>query len=372
MGALRAGQQIAVDEAPVDRREGQGLEAEHRAFAARDRRGGGDELEVLDANAVVAFLVVAGLVGDDHPRLQGDGVRLLGDAVRTFVDAEINADAVAGAVVVIETSHPHRQAREGVEGRSGGADREAYGGEGEVAFQDQGEALAPSRPPMGFAMLREPLRLVHPLGAFNGGTLIEADGRVIEEVLVPAEAARIALATFAAMGVDAWLFTRDTWYAADPEGAYVPKERHTIQAEPAIVASFDSLLDHVGKLVGSTRDPDLLARCESVLQERLGETASARRSQAYYLDVTPHVATKGYAVKRIADVLGISLAETAVIGDAANDLPMFAVAGLAIAMGNGIADVKAKAHFTTASNAEDGFAVAMEHYVLPRAEKRSS
>ena len=232
-------------------------------------------------------------------------------------------------------------------------------------------SLVSSRPPMGFAMMREPLRLTHPLGAFNGGTLIEADGRVIDEVLVPAEAARIALATFAEMGVDAWLFTRDTWYAADPQGAYVPKERHTIGVEPAIVASFEPLLDRVGKLVGSSRDPDLLARCESVLEDRLGDTASARRSQAYYLDVTPHVATKGYAVKRIADVLGIDLAEVAVIGDAANDLPMFAVAGLAIAMGNGIPDVKARAHFTTASNAEDGFAVAMERYVIPRAEKRA-
>ncbi len=233
-------------------------------------------------------------------------------------------------------------------------------------------SLVSSRPPMGFAMMREPLRLAHPLGAFNGGTLVEPDGRVIDEVLVPAEAARIALATFAAMGVDAWLFTRDTWYAANATGAYVPKERHTIQVEPAIVASFDPLLDRVGKLVGSTRDPDLLARCEKALQERLGDTASAQRSQVYYLDVTPHVATKGYAVKRIAEVLGIPLTEVAVIGDAANDLSMFAVAGLAIAMGNGIAEVKAKAHFTTASNAEDGFAVAMEQYVLPRAEKPSS
>ena len=233
-------------------------------------------------------------------------------------------------------------------------------------------SLVSSRPPMGFAMMRAPLNLTHPLGAFNGGTLIEPDGRVLEEVLVPAGAARVALATFAAMGVDAWLFTRDTWYVADPDGAYVPKERHTIQSEPTVVATFEPLLDHVGKLVGSTDDPDLLARCESVLGERLGATASARRSQAYYLDVTPHVATKGYATERIAATLGIPLAEVAVIGDAANDLPMFAVAGHAIAMGNAIAEVKARAHFTTASNAEDGFAVAMERYVLPRASRPSA
>ncbi len=133
-------------------------------------------------------------------------------------------------------------------------------------------SLVSSRPPMGFAMMREPLRLTHPIGAFNGGTLIDPDGRVLEEILVPAQAARTALATFAAMGVDAWLFTRDSWYVADPHGAYVSKERHTIQSEPTVVATFEPLLEHVGKLVGSTRDPDLLARCESVLR-----SASERR-----------------------------------------------------------------------------------------------
>ncbi len=230
-------------------------------------------------------------------------------------------------------------------------------------------SLVSSRPPAGFAMLSGPLNLSHPLGAFNGGALINPDGSVIDETLLPAEAARPALATFAEMGVDAWLFTRETWYVLDAAGAYVAKERHTIQAEPAVVASFEPYIGRVGKLVGSTRDPHLLARCEAVLQERLGTTASARRSQAYYLDVTPPLATKGHAVTAIAGVLGIPMADVAVIGDAANDLPMFAVAGLCIAMGNGIPELKAQADFTTASNGEDGFALAMERYVLPRAPR---
>ena len=230
-------------------------------------------------------------------------------------------------------------------------------------------SLVSSRPPAGFAMMTGPLRLAHPIGAFNGGTLIRPDLSVVEEVLVPAGAARVALDTFAEMGVDAWLFTRDAWIVLDPAGAYVPKERHTIQAEPQVVRSFEPFLDRVGKLVGSTRDHALLARCESVLGERLGESASARRSQPYYLDVTPQVATKGYAVTEIARVLGVPLAEVAVIGDAANDLPMFAVAGLRIAMGNAVPELKAQADFVTTSNAEDGFAVAMERFVLPRAPR---
>jgi Cof subfamily protein (haloacid dehalogenase superfamily) len=230
-------------------------------------------------------------------------------------------------------------------------------------------SLVSSRPPAGFAMMREPLKISSAFGAFNGGALLKPDLSIIEEILVPAEAARIALTTFAELGVDAWLFTNDVWYVADPDGAYVPKERHTIQAEPVVTESFDPYLDKVGKLVGSSKDPALLAHCETVLQERLGNRASARRSQAYYLDVTPQIATKGYAVKRIASFLDVPLTQVAVIGDAANDMPMFAVAGMTIAMGNGIDELKARAHFTTESNEYDGFAVAMERYVLPRAKR---
>ena len=231
-------------------------------------------------------------------------------------------------------------------------------------------SLVSSRPPAGFAMMTGPLRLTHPIGAFNGGALLNSDLSVIESILVPAEAARVAAATFAEMGVAAWLFTRDVWYALDGGTTYVPKEKRTIQAEPVVVPSFEPFLGEVGKLVGSSADFALLARCEATLQERLGGRASAQRSQPYYLDVTPEAATKGYAVQRIASTMGVPLEAVAVIGDAANDLPMFAVAGLRIAMGNGIEDLKRQADFTTETNERDGFALAMETYVLPRAPQR--
>jgi hypothetical protein len=51
------------------------------------------------------------------------------------------------------------------------------------------------------------------------------------------------------------------------------------------------------------------------------------------------------------------------------DMLMFAKTGLSIAMGNGSDEVKAAAKFTTTSNAEDGFAKAMEDFILPRIVK---
>ncbi|WP_348644659.1 HAD hydrolase family protein [Starkeya sp. ORNL1] len=66
------------------------------------------------------------------------------------------------------------------------------------------------------------------------------------------------------------------------------------------------------------------------------------------------------------------LDEVAVIGDMVNDLPMFEVGGLSIAMGNASDAVKGQANFVTTSNDEDGVAHAIEQFVLPRAAGKSS
>ena len=66
-------------------------------------------------------------------------------------------------------------------------------------------------------------------------------------------------------------------------------------------------------------------------------------------------------------MLGVPLAEVAVIGDQANDLPMFEVAAYRIAMGNGIDSLKGIADFVTDDNEHDGWAAAVDRFLLPRA-----
>ena len=65
-------------------------------------------------------------------------------------------------------------------------------------------------------------------------------------------------------------------------------------------------------------------------------------------------------------------AAVAVIGDGRNDVSMFAVAGLSIAMGNADRQVQEAADFVTSSNEEDGFALAVERWILSRAAARTA
>ena len=62
----------------------------------------------------------------------------------------------------------------------------------------------------------------------------------------------------------------------------------------------------------------------------------------------------------MAKRLGIPTAAVATIGDMQNDVAMFKVSGLSFAMGNATDDVKKHAARSTASNEDEGFAMAVE------------
>ncbi len=229
-------------------------------------------------------------------------------------------------------------------------------------------AVVSSRPPRGMAMLVAPLHIDTPMGAFNGGTIVTPDLTPIETRVVPVAAAHQALALFEARGVDTWVFAEGEWLLTNPDATYVKRELRTVQFDYRQVDDLGPYLDRAGKIVGTAADFDLLERVETELQGLLGTTAAAHRSQKYYLDITHPDANKGTAVHAIAAHLGIDIADVACIGDMTNDVPMFDVAGYSIAMGNGPAAVQARAKEVTTGNDEDGFAAAVERFVLPRAK----
>lgn len=228
-------------------------------------------------------------------------------------------------------------------------------------------ALVSSRPPRGMAHVQSALGLDGPLGGFNGATVLAPDGSVIEELCVPEAAVRTSLELFARRGVWPWLFADGQWLILDPDGDYVPKERRTVQFEPTVVTDFTPYLARCGKVVGASKDFDGLAECEAELHALLGGTATAHRSQRYYLDVTHPGADKGTALRAVARYYGVSEAETAAVGDMENDVPMFRVAGYSVAMGNAPPHVASEAEGHAGSNEEDGWADAIDRLILPLA-----
>jgi len=223
-----------------------------------------------------------------------------------------------------------------------------------------GFTITSSRPPVGMRLLIEPLQIRLPVGAFNGSSIVDPGMKPVEQHLIPESAVRRGLELFDEYGVDIWLFTNEHWFTRNGDGEYVPNEKRAIKADPTVIDDFTPYLSRTCKLVGSTSDSALLARCEAAVRMALGAQVTAVRSQSYYLDITPPGQNKGTFVQAMARRLGIATDAVATIGDMHNDVAMFAVSGLSFAMGNASDDVKAYAKRVTASNEEDGFAKAMD------------
>jgi len=223
--------------------------------------------------------------------------------------------------------------------------------------------LISARPPSGMMTLAEVLDIDGPLGAFNGGTLFYRDGRIESAKHLQARVADTVLDRLEAAGVHVWLFAGGRWYASTLDNPRVPHERLAAGIEPTLVEDFRGL-GPVDKIVGVSEDFAALKTLEDVVKARVGDSATIARSQPYFLDITAPGANKGDGIAALAAAAGIPLSRVAAIGDMANDLPMFARAGVAIAMGQAPETVRAAATFVTGTNDEDGVALAIDRRLL--------
>jgi Cof subfamily protein (haloacid dehalogenase superfamily) len=228
-------------------------------------------------------------------------------------------------------------------------------------------AITSGRPPRGMSMLIEPLALQTPIAGFNGGLFVNPDMTILEQHVLAADAAKLAMDVILRNTMDVWVYSGNDWFIRNADAPHVAREQWTVKFPPTVVANFDGLLGNVTKIVGISDDTDLVARCEKDAQEALGANASAARSQPYYLDVTHPDANKGTVVTTLSKRLSIPANEIATIGDMPNDLLMFRKSGLSIAMGNAGPQVQQQANRVTDSYEDEGFAKAIERFVLPLA-----
>jgi Cof subfamily protein (haloacid dehalogenase superfamily) len=225
-------------------------------------------------------------------------------------------------------------------------------------------AITSGRPPRGMAMLIDPLALRTPVAGFNGGIFVKPDMTIMEEHVLAADVAKRALDVILHNGMDAWVYSGKDWLVRDANAPHVAREEWTVKFAPTVIRSFNEVLSNAVKIVGVSDDLDLVARCEKDAQDALGSGASAARSQPYYLDVTHPDANKGTVVATLSKLLSIPTSEIATIGDMPNDVLMFRNSGLSIAMGNASRDVQAQADLVTASYEDEGFAKAVERFIL--------
>ena len=235
-----------------------------------------------------------------------------------------------------------------------------------VRLHDKGIrfAITSGRPPRGMSMFVDPLGLTEPVAGFNGGAYVAPDMSVLETHTLAAEASSKAIEMLGKLGLDAWLYTGKSWYLRNPDAPHVARESWTVKFAPEVTKSYEEYYADAVKIVGISDDHALVQKAETEIGKALDGSASVARSQPYYLDITNTNANKAAVVRYHASRLGIPTSQIATIGDMPNDVLMFRVSGFSIAMGNASDEVKSQAAAVTDSYNDEGFAKAVERFLL--------
>lgn len=103
-----------------------------------------------------------------------------------------------------------------------------------------------------------------------------------------------------------------------------------------------------------TDPPEKTDYLEKNARPLVPETVQFMRSGSIFLEFVDAKVSKGDALRRLCDYLGVDISESAAFGDAENDLAMLEAAGRAVAMGNASDVVKESADTITETNDNDG------------------
>lgn len=195
----------------------------------------------------------------------------------------------------------------------------------------------------------------------NGAIMAEPDaGRFTVRATLTTEQLALALDLLDAHGIAHIVYGAAGIYAVpgtphlDLLGPY--GEAPAVFCAPAELRAVPAPLKVLAFLDTGTLDQELAAAA--------GERVATIRSGAAFFEFVPPGVSKGEALSELMAYYGVSRDEVLAIGDGENDLSMFAVAGMSVAMADAPAAVRARAHTLTGTCAEGGVAEALRRFVL--------
>jgi Cof subfamily protein (haloacid dehalogenase superfamily) len=236
--------------------------------------------------------------------------------------------------------------------------------------QDAIILLASARPPRSMLRYHRELELETPLIAYNGALVWDAaEGKpLFHQPLVPdAARALVAFLRESDPALNLSLECSDRWYIDDlTEEVRRAVEQYEVDP-PHGVACLEQVLADEAEAISKVLfrgNQQTVAELLSSLPRHLMERLHITTSGEWFCEVMAAGATKAAAVAWAAAHLGRGVGGILAIGDSPNDIPMLEAAALGVAMENAGPMVKEAAHVVTASNNEDGVALAIERYLL--------
>jgi Cof subfamily protein (haloacid dehalogenase superfamily) len=200
----------------------------------------------------------------------------------------------------------------------------------------------------------------------NNGTIIQEShtGKLVFEAKIPSHSALIACDLAAAEGFPVQLYEDDILYISRPN-EFADYDQKLTGLRQVVVENFREMVANGCHKLIVPGDPMILRPLENLLKTYIGGETTIFTSKPYFLEILPPRIDKGFALAKVAEILGISREEVLAIGDSMNDEAMIRWAGIGVAMLNGDERIKDIADLVTdKSNDDDGVADMIERYIL--------
>ena len=203
-----------------------------------------------------------------------------------------------------------------------------------------------------------------PIATFNGAKIINPDDETtLYERLLEKETAVEILAFCKKLGAAAVVWSEGKLYISE-ENERTKHYSGKTGLEAILIQDEDELISrNISKIICQD-EPEKIEYYITQLQGKLKGNVTFCTSSADFLEFFHSDASKGGATAYMAKRLGISPHEIIAVGDQRNDISMLKFAGLGVAMGNALDELKAEADYIAPSNDEDGLAFVIEKFIL--------
>ncbi|WP_026973391.1 Cof-type HAD-IIB family hydrolase [Aliagarivorans marinus] len=228
--------------------------------------------------------------------------------------------------------------------------------------------LASGRPINGLQRYLQELGLTsdeHFVVSYNGSLVQRVgNGEVIHQTMMSGRDTKDIFAESQRLGVYIHAFCAERGLLTHEDNPYSRLEAE-INGVELKVTDFNQLGDDDQFIkVMMVAEENILNQAEIAATESMQQRFTIARSYPVFLEFLHPEANKGIGVAKLAELLDIEQAEVMCVGDADNDRHMLEYAGLAVVMDNAEERVKALADVITASNNDDGVALAVEQHIL--------
>lgn len=229
--------------------------------------------------------------------------------------------------------------------------------------------LASGRPTYGLMPLAKTLELGNYGGfvlSYNGCQIIKAqNGEILFERRINPEMLPYLEKKARKNGFAIFTYHDDTLITDSPDNEYIKNEALLNNLKIIREDEFSTAIDFAPcKCMLVSDKEEVLIGLEQHWEKRLAGTLDAFRSEPYFLEVVPCGVNKANTLGALLEHLGVTREEVIAVGDGVCDVTMLQLAGMGVAMGHSQDSVKVCADYVTASNEEDGVALAVEKLIL--------